>query len=254
MLPEATAPAMIRNRLFFTRNQANMCALPSYYLTPEEYLALERQAETKSEYLGGEMFAMAGASFAHNMIASNTLVSLVPQLKRRSCTAHSSDLRVNVRATSFYAYPDIVVVCGQPQFEDRHRDTLLNPTAIFEILSRSTEGYDRGEKFAQYRMLETLTDYILISQNRPLVEHFTRQPDESWLLKGYSGMDTILLIPSIGCELPLADIYDKVEWPEADPRIIGVRLVRDESGHYEYEYEFEGGLYADRPDPPGLDR
>ena len=99
-------------------------------------------------------------------------MSLAPQLKRGSCTAHSSDLRVNVRATDFYAYPDIVVVCGQPQFEDRHRDTLLNPTAIFEILSRSTEGYDRGEKFANYRTLESLTDFIMISQYRPLVEHY----------------------------------------------------------------------------------
>ena len=231
-----------------------MCAIPRHYLTPEEYLALERQAETKSEYLRGEVFAMAGASFAHNMIASNTLVSLVPQLKRRSCTAHSSDLRVNVRATSFYAYPDIVVVCGQPQFEDRHRDTLLNPTAIFEILSRSTEGYDRGEKFANYRMLESLTDFILVPQYRPLVEHFARQPDETWLLRSYEGLKAVLLLPSIGCELPLANIYDKVEWPEADTKIIGVRLVRDEPGHYEYEYEFEGGVYADRPDPPGLHR
>ena len=231
-----------------------MCALPKHYLTPEEYLAVEREAQTKSEYYRGEAFAMAGASFAHTTISFNLLVSLAPQLKRGSCTARSSDLRVNVRATSFYAYPDIVVVCGQPQFEDRHRDTLLNPTAIFEILSRSTEGYDRGEKFAQYRMFESLTDYILVSQYRPLVEHFTRQPDESWLLKSYSGMDAILLVPSIGCELTLSEIYDKVEWPEDETRIVGVRLVREESGDYEVEYEFEGGLYANRPDPPGLPR
>ena len=231
-----------------------MCALPKHYLTPEEYLAVEREAQTKSEYYRGEAFAMAGASFAHTTISFNLLVSLAPQLKRGSCTARSSDLRVNVRATSFYAYPDIVVVCGQPQFEDRLRDTLLNPTAIFEILSRSTEGYDRGEKFAQYRMFESLTDYILVSQYRPLVEHFTRQPDESWLLKSYSGMDAILLVPSIGCELTLAEIYDKVEWPEDETRIVGVRLVREESGDYEVEYEFEGGLYANRPDPPGLPR
>ena len=188
------------------------------------------------------------------MIASNTLVSLVPQLKRSSCTAHGSDLRVKVRATSFYTYPDIVVVCGQPQFEDRHRDTLLNPTVIFEILSRSTEGYDRGEKFANYRTLESLTDFIMVSQYRPLVEHYARQPDETWLLTSYEGLEAVLPIPSIGCELPLADIYDKVEWPEEAAKIIGVRLVRDEPGHYEYEYEFEGGVYADRPDPPGLYR
>jgi Uma2 family endonuclease len=212
-----------------------MCALPKHYLTPEEYLALERQAETRSEYWRGEVFAMAGASFAHTSISFNVLVSLAPQLKRGSCTAHSSDLRVNVRATGFYAYPDIVVVCGQPQFEDRYRDTLLNPTAIFEILSRSTEGYDRGEKFAQYRMFESLTDYILVSQYRPLVEHFTRQPDESWLLKPHSGLEATLSLPSIGCQLPLADIYDQVEWPEEEVKITGIRLVRDEPGHYEHE-------------------
>jgi Uma2 family endonuclease len=229
-----------------------MCALPRHYLTPEEYLALERQAQTKSEYLRGAVYAMAGASFAHTMIASNTLVSLASQLKRRMCTAHSSDLRVNVRATGFYAYPDIVVVCGRPQFEDHHRDTLLNPTVIFEILSPSTEGYDRGDKFAHYRRLESLSDYILVSQRRPLVEHFTRQPDDSWLLKSYEGVEAVLPIPSIGCELPLADIYDKVEWPEEDATITGIRLVRDEPGHY--EYEFEGGVYADRPDPPDLYR
>ena len=231
-----------------------MCALPRSYLTPEEYLALERQAETKSEYLRGEVFAMAGASFAHTTISFNMLVLLAPQLKQRSCTARGSDLRVKVPPTGLYTYPDIVIICGRPQFEDRHRDTLLNPTVIFEILSRSTEGYDRGEKFANYRTLESLSDYILISQHRPLVEHYARQPDESWLLRSYEGMEAILPIPSIGCELPLADIYDKVEWPEVEAKIIGVRLVRDEPGHYEYEYEFEGGVYADRPDPPGLYR
>ncbi len=147
-----------------------------------------------------------------------------------------------------------MVICDRPQFEDRQRDTLLNPTVIFEILSHSTEGYDRGEKFAHYRTLESLSDYVLVSQHRPLLEHFARQPDGKWLLSAYQGLETVLLLPSIGCELPLADIYDKVEWPEADPKIIGVRLVRDEPGHYEYEYEFEGGVYADRPDPPGLHR
>jgi Uma2 family endonuclease len=231
-----------------------MCALPRHYLTPQEYLEIERQAETKSEYLHGEVFSMAGASFAHTTISFNMLVLLAPQLKQKSCMARGSDLRVKVPPTGLYAYPDIVIICGRPQFEDRQKDTLVNPTVIFEILSRSTEGYDRGEKFANYRTLESLTDFIMISQYRPLVEHYARQPDETWLLTSYEGLKAVLLLPSIGCELPLADIYDKVEWPEADPRIVGVRLVRDEPGHFEYEYEFEGGVYADRPDPPGLYR
>ena len=127
-----------------------MCASPKIWiLRREEYLALERQAQTKSVDLRGEVSASAGASFADTVIVSNTLVLLAPQLKRRSCTAHGSDLRVKVPSTGLYAYPDIVVVCGRPQFEDRHRDTLLNPTVIIEILSPSTEGYDRGEKFAE---------------------------------------------------------------------------------------------------------
>jgi len=178
----------------------------------------------------------------------------VARLKGRSCEVYGSALRVKVPTTGLYAYPDVSVICGKAQFEDRRQDTLVNPNVIFEILSRSTEGYDRGEKFANYRTLESLSDYILISQHRPLVEHYARQPDESWLLRSYEGVEAILPVPSIDCELPLADIYDKVEWPEVAARIIGVRLVRDEPGHSEYEYEFEGGIYADRPDPPSLYR
>jgi Uma2 family endonuclease len=220
------------------------------YLTPEEYLAMERQATTKSEYLRGEVFAMAGASFQHTMIATNTIASLAPQLKRRSCTAHSSDLRVKVRPTGLYVYPDIVIVCGRPQFEDRQQDTLLNPTVIIEILSLSTERYDRGAKFAHYRTLESLSDYLLIAQSSPIVEHYARQPDDAWLLKSYVGLEAVATIPSIDCELPLADIYDKVEWPDEDVTLTALRLVRDQSTLY----ESEGGDYANRPGPPILYR
>lgn len=231
-----------------------MCAIARPYLTPEEYLTLERQAEAKSGYLRGEVYAMAGASRQHVTIMTNTIVALGTRLKAGPCMVFGSDLRVKVPPTRLYTYPDVSIVCGKPQFEDRQQDTLVNPTVIFEILSRSTEGYDRGEKFENYRTLASLSDYVLVSQHRPLVEHFARQPDESWLLKSYAGLDAILPLPTIGCELPLADIYDKVEWPEEDRKIIGVRLVRDEPGHYEYEYEFEGGVYADHADPPGLYR
>jgi Uma2 family endonuclease len=193
-----------------------MCAIARSYLTPEEYLALERQAQTKSEYLRGEVYAMAGASRQHVTIMTNAIVALGTRLIGGPRMVFGSDLRVKVPPTGLYTYPDVSVVCGKAQFEDRQQDNLLNPTVIFEILSRSTEGYDRGEKFAHYRTLESLSDYVLISQHRPLVEHFTRQPDDSWLLKSYEGLDAILPIPSIGCELPLADIYDKVEWPEEE--------------------------------------
>lgn len=231
-----------------------MCAVPRHYLTPEEYLTLERQAETKSEYFQGEVYAMAGASPRHTLIAANTVALLVLGLKGRPCTVHGSDLRLKVPATGLYSYADVTVVCGKAQFEDRHQDVVLNPTVIFEVLSRSTEGYDRGEKFEHYRTLESLTDYVLVSQRRPLVEHFARQADGSWVLKPYAGVESTVLIPSIGCDLPLADMYDKVEWPEEEATIVGVRLVRDGAGHYNYEDEFEGGFYAERPGPSDLDR
>jgi len=176
-----------------------MCALPRHYLTPEEYLEMERQAETKSEYLHGEVYAMAGASPRHTLIAANAIALLVLGLKGRACSVYGSDLRILVPPTGLYTYPDVTVICGKAQFEDRQKDTLVNPTLIFEILSRSTEGYDRGEKFANYRTLESLSDYVLISLHRPFVEHYARQPDESWLLRSCEGVEAILPIPSIGC-------------------------------------------------------
>ncbi len=135
------------------------------FLSPQEYLALERQAETKSEYYAGEVFAMAGASRRHVKIMVNTVVSLAAQLKERSCEVFTSDMRVKVSATGLYTYPDVAVVCGKPRFDDDQEDILLNPTVIIEVLSKSTEAYDRGEKFALYRALESMTDYLLIAQD-----------------------------------------------------------------------------------------
>ncbi len=135
------------------------------FLTPQDYLALERQAETKSEYYAGEVFAMAGASRKHNTIVTNLAYLLVGQLKGRSCEVYNSDMRVKVSATGLYTYPDLVVVCGKPRFDDDQEDTLLNPTVIIEVLSKSTEAYDRSEKFAQYRALELMADYLLIAQD-----------------------------------------------------------------------------------------
>ncbi len=135
------------------------------FLSPQEYLAMERQAETKSEYYAGEVFAMAGASRKHNLIVPNLAYLLVGQLKSRSCEVYNSDMRVKVSATGLYTYPDLAVVCGKPRFDDDQEDTLLNPTVIVEVLSKSTEAYDRGEKFAMYRALESMTDYLLIAQD-----------------------------------------------------------------------------------------
>ena len=193
-----------------------MSSYPKPHLTPEEYLVLEREAETKSEYYDGTIYAMAGASRVHTLVVANALTQLVVQLKGRPCTAHASDLRVKVHPTGLYTYPDIVVVCGKARFEDTLKDTLLNPNVIIEVLSKSTEAYDRGTKFAHYRTLESLTDYVLVSQDRPLIEHYTRQPDNRWLLAAYEGLETVVQLPSIACELPLAEVYDKVEWPQEE--------------------------------------
>src|SRR6266404_1708800 len=154
-----------------------MSSVPKTFLTPEQYLEIERKAEFKSEYFQGEMFAMAGAREAHNLIALNLAAALHPQLRARPCRAYISDMRVRVSATGLYTYPDILVVCGEPQFLDERRDTLLNPNLIVEVLSPSTEAYDRGRKFEHYRSVESLSEYLLVSSERIIAELFTRQPD-----------------------------------------------------------------------------
>ena len=131
----------------------------------------------------------------HTIIGANTLAELVMQLKGRPCTAHTNDLRIKVARAGLYTYPDVAVVCGEAEFEDRSEDTLLNPTVLIEVLSPSTEAYDRGAKFEFYRTLESLTDYLLISQSKPIIEHFTRQPDDRWLMSTYKGLEAVAPIP-----------------------------------------------------------
>ena len=179
--------------------------------TPEEYLALERQAQCKSEYYAGEIFAMAGASRWHNLIVTNVLRELSLQLKGRPCTTYPSDLRVKVSPTGLYTYPDVTVVCGEAQFEDHQQDTLLNPTLIVEVLSESTEAYDRGGKFAHYRKLTSLMEYVLMAQTKPHVEHYVRQPDNRWLLAEADSLHQTLYLLSIDRHLVLAEVYDKVD-------------------------------------------
>lgn len=179
-------------------------------LTPEEYLALERAATSKSEFFNGEMFAMAGATEEHVLIVVNVAGELRAQLRGRPCRTYSNDMRVKVSETGMYTYPDVVVVCGEPQFDDEHRDTLLNPTAIFEVLSPSTEAYDRGEKFAQYQRLESLREYVLIAQDRHRVEQYVRQQEGQWLYSEVRGLGETVHLPSIGCDIALSEVYDKV--------------------------------------------
>ena len=181
--------------------------------TPEEYLALERKAERKSEYFNGEIFAMAGASPQHVLIVTNVVAELRGQLKTSPCTVYSTDLRLKISATGLYTYPDVIVVCGEPQFDDDHKDTLLNPTLIVEVLSESTKDYDRGGKFEQYRMIESFVEYVLIAQDKRHVEHFVRQAGNRWLLSETNRLEDTIELTSIACNLMLTEVYDKVELP-----------------------------------------
>ena len=183
------------------------------YLTPEEYLVFERKATTKHEYLNGQIIAMSGASREHNLITGNMFNGLYTQLIDSGCETYVSEMRVKNYQTNSYTYPDIVVVCDEPRFEDDVFDTLLNPIVLIEVLSPSTEAYDRGEKFAHYRQIDSLQEYILISQERIGVEHYLRQGTQ-WLLTEFRGLEEVLSLVSIGCELGLQDIYRRIQFSE----------------------------------------
>ncbi len=174
-----------------------------------EYLAAERTSDQKHEYFRGEIFAMAGGSREHNLIATNIAGELRGALREQPCEVYSSDMRVKVEATGLHTYPDVSVVCGEPKFEEDKRDTLLNPIVIFEILSDTTEAYDRGKKFENYRAIPLFSEYVLASQNEVLVEHFVRQSDGGWVMRELRSGESITLT-SIGCTLPLDEAYLKV--------------------------------------------
>jgi Uma2 family endonuclease len=199
-----------------------MSTVAKRLLSPEEYLARERVADFRSEYYRGEMFAMAGASPQHSLICANMIRQLGNALEGRPCAVYTSDLRVRVSVTGLYTYPDVSVVCGPLEFDDKHRDTVLNPTLIVEVLSEGTEAYDRGKKFRHYQRLASLREYVLVSQDQPQVERFMRNPDDTWTLTTVSGLDQSLELPSIGVTLSLAAVYGKVDFtsvsaPPAEP-------------------------------------
>jgi len=187
-----------------------MSSLPKTRFTPEEYLAMDRQSEYKNEYFDGEIFAMTGASRKHNLISVNVASSLNSQLTDRDCEVYASDMRVKVNPTGLYTYPDVVVVCGVPGFEDKETDTLLNPTVIIEVLSKTTEGYDRGDKFEHYRSIESLSEVVLIAQDKHHIEHYRRQEGGQWVLTETNNLQDRIKLTSINCELALHDIYKKV--------------------------------------------
>jgi len=184
------------------------------YISPQEYLRLERQAEYKSEYLNGEIFAMSGASRKHNLLTTNISTSLNQQLRGRPCEVYASDMRVKVTATGLYTYPDVVVVCGEPQLEDDYLDTLLNPTVLVEVLSKSTERYDRIAKSSYYRTLDSLAEHLLVAQDEIRLEQYVMQADGQWLLYDYRSLEDVAELKSIGCSLALRDVYEKVRFDE----------------------------------------
>lgn len=192
-----------------------MTSQPKSYLTPEEYLAIEREAEYKNEYLDGEIFAMTGASRKHNLISVNISREISQQLRARPCEAYASEMRVRIPKRG-YMYPDVVVVCGEPQFEDDHLDTLLNPTVLIEILSESTERYDRGRKFGLYRTIESLAEYVLVAQDEYRVEQYAKQPDGRWLLSDHRSPEDVVELTSIQCALALREVYEKVALTQAN--------------------------------------
>ncbi len=192
-----------------------MAANPkSLFITIAEYLTAERDAEEKSEYINGVVTMMAGASREHNLIAGNVARELGNQLRERPCEVYPSDMRVHDPISRSFLYPDIVVVCKEPRFLDQSVDTLLNPTVVLEVLSSSTERHDRGRKAWAYRQIASIQEYILISQEVPYVERFSRQPDGAWLLNDFQGLDAVLIVDSIVCTLPLSEIYLKVKFVE----------------------------------------
>jgi Uma2 family endonuclease len=188
---------------------------PKTFLTPEQYLEIERKAEYKSEYYRGEMFAMAGASREHNLLVAHLLRDLGNQLRGKPCEVYPSDMRVRVSSTGLYTYPDVVAVCGEPRLLDNQMDILLNPSLIIEVLSPSTEAYDRGRKFEHYQSIDSFKEYLLLASDRVHADLFTRQPDGRWLLTSATHLEDSLDLQSVGCSLALAGLYEKIDF--ADP-------------------------------------
>jgi Uma2 family endonuclease len=191
-----------------------MSLAPKHHLSFDDWLEGERASmEGRSEYVGGEIFAMTGASVEHNAIVANIVRELGTQMKGRPCQVYANDLKVRIHSADAGKYPDLIALCGEHQFQDGRRDVLLNPSLIVEVLSDSTEAYDRGDKFSLYRQIPSLQEYLLVSQHRVQVELYSRGGDGRWTLTDYSAPTDSVPLPSVGCTLSLAEVYDKVQFP-----------------------------------------
>jgi Uma2 family endonuclease len=190
----------------------SMATVPANYISPEEYLERERKAEAKSEYIRGEIFAMAGASIRHAVIISNLVLEIGVQLRSRNCNVFSTDLRLAVNPAGMYTYPDVMVVCGDPVTIDNQRDTIMNPVVIIEVLSDSTKNYDRGQKFQYYRMLPSLKEYVTVGQDEVHLERHIRGNAGEWILTEFGKLEDVVELPSIGVSLALSDVYRRIDF------------------------------------------
>jgi Uma2 family endonuclease len=189
-----------------------MSTLTVTHVTPEEYLAAERLSETRSEYLDGGVFPMPGGGLNHNQITLNLALELGTQLRTTPCRVLWMDLKVRMPDSRKFCYPDLVVVCAELQFHDDRKDVILNPDLVVEVLSPSTEAFDRGAKFRAYQTMESLKEYLLVSQGKPLIEQYLRNDDGEWRYRAAEGLESALTLPSIGCTLNLGAVYDKVDF------------------------------------------
>lgn len=194
-----------------------MSSLPKVYFTPDDYLIFDANNEKRHEYYQGEIFAMAGATLRHNLIKEQTARELGNQLKGKHCLVVSSDMRLKITKKTHYTYPDIVLVCGKPEIvTEKGQESLLNPTVIVEVLSASTEQYDRTAKFQHYQTIEAFQEYLLVSQDQTRVDHYSRNEDH-WILRTYFLPQSTIQLDSIGATLTLAQIYENIEFEESEP-------------------------------------
>jgi Uma2 family endonuclease len=192
-----------------------MPALPKKHWTVEEYLSFERGSDEKHEFIKGEIYLMTGGTGNHSLIASAVIGAFFAQLPDKKCVVYNSDMRVKINRRD-YTYPDVSVVCAEPSYEDSSRDSLTNPTLIVEVLSPSTERYDRGKKFDLYRTLPSMQEYVLVAQDEPRIERYLRQNNGDWLFTAAVGIEATLMLPSVGCTLALVDVYRQVTFEEVE--------------------------------------
>lgn len=189
-----------------------MIAEPKKKITLEEYFELEKKSGFKSEYHGGEILAMSGANINHVRITRNAANALTQKLKGKRCEAFALDLKVFIESADRSVYPDVLVICGKPQFHQNRKDTVLNPTIIIEVLSASTKNYDKGEKFDHYRTLPSLQEYLLVDQSKVYLEHFQKTGEAKWTLEEHTAGKNVVRLAAIDAELTLAELYEDVDW------------------------------------------